>query len=313
MSDRLLLVTADDFGIGPETTRGILDLAERGVVTSTVLLANSPFAEDAVRQWRAGSRSLELGWHPCLTLDSPLLPPDRVPSLIGVDGRFHPLGQFLIRLAFGRIDALEVEAELRAQLERFVELVGRPPVNVNAHHHVHVFPRVGAALARVLAGIATRPFLRRVSEPLRTLFRVPGARLKRAFLWSLGRRRALAFSGNDVLIGITDPPRVHDPRFFARWLSEARGQYVELCCHPGYPDRTLTDRDPDPAQRRSREQELLAAAEFLDAVRAAGFRLVSAAEMREQTDYLCSWRSKARSHSGSISVSSSVPAARSVT
>ena len=49
---RRLVVTADDFGIGPDTSRGILDLAARGAVTSTVLLVTSPFAADGVRQWR---------------------------------------------------------------------------------------------------------------------------------------------------------------------------------------------------------------------------------------------------------------------
>ena len=34
---RYLVVTADDFGIGPATSRGILDLAGEGLVTATVL------------------------------------------------------------------------------------------------------------------------------------------------------------------------------------------------------------------------------------------------------------------------------------
>ena len=34
---RFLIVLADDFGIGPETSRGILELAARRIVTGTVL------------------------------------------------------------------------------------------------------------------------------------------------------------------------------------------------------------------------------------------------------------------------------------
>ena len=37
MAPRFLVVIADDYGIGPETSRGILELAGRGVVTGTVL------------------------------------------------------------------------------------------------------------------------------------------------------------------------------------------------------------------------------------------------------------------------------------
>jgi hypothetical protein len=93
------------------------------------------------------------------------------------------------------------------------------------------------------------------------------------------RQEAIGLPGNDTLAGIADPPCVADPRFFVRWLREARGQRVELCCHPGRPDPALAGRDPDPHGRRPRELELLCAPEFLGAVRGAGFRLVTAAEM----------------------------------
>src|SRR5262245_40029297 len=72
---RCLVVVADDYGIGPETSRGILELAQLGVVTGTVLLVNSPHAEEAARRWRAARPDADLGWHPCLTMDSPVLRP----------------------------------------------------------------------------------------------------------------------------------------------------------------------------------------------------------------------------------------------
>jgi len=289
---RFLLVTADDFGIGPETSRGILELAAAGAVTSTVLLVNSPFAADAVAMWRRAGRPLELGWHPCLTIDAPVLPPDRVPSLVGLDGRFPRLGRLLRRLVLGRVRGDEVEAEFAAQYRRFVDLTGFAPANVNAHHHVHVFRPVGDALARVLAAHAGRPFVRRVVEPVRTLLGVPGARVKRAFLDRLGRRaarrqHAAGLPGNEVLIGITDPPFVRAADFFGRWLAAARGRFVELSCHPGHLDLTLDGRDGTVADghihRRPHELELLRQSGFLDAVRAAGFEVVTAAEFVRRT------------------------------
>jgi predicted glycoside hydrolase/deacetylase ChbG (UPF0249 family) len=286
---RFLVVTADDFGIGPETTRGILELAAFGAVTSTVLLVNSPFAESGVAAWCAAGRPLELGWHPCLTIDAPVLQPDRVPSLIGPDGRFPRLGTLLKRLLLGRIRAAEVEAEFRAQLARFIDLVGAPPTNVNAHHHVHVFRPIGVALASVLAD--ARPFVRRVIEPPRTLRRVPGARIKRAVLTWCGRRAAkrqheAQLPGNDTLLGITDPPYTEDPSFFTRWLSSAKGRFVELSCHPGHFDETLAGRDGTLEdgfiRRRPRELALLSQPGFLDTVRECGFTLVTAAELVER-------------------------------
>jgi predicted glycoside hydrolase/deacetylase ChbG (UPF0249 family) len=289
--ERLLVVTADDFGIGPATSHGILDLASRGVVTSTVLLVNSPFAAEGVAAWRAAGCPMELGWHPCLTLDQPILPPERVPSLVGVEGRFLGLGRFLQRLILGRVRESEVEAELLAQWRRFVDLVGIPPTNVNAHHHLHVFGPVGRSLARILARQTPAPFVRRVVEPLSTLKQVPGARLKRAVLGYCGRRAArrqqAAFAGNDSLIGITDPPLLGSPDFFTRWLAAARGRVVELSCHPGHFDPTLIGRDGTLADghihRRPHELGLLCQAGFLSAAHARGFTLVTAAEATRHT------------------------------
>jgi predicted glycoside hydrolase/deacetylase ChbG (UPF0249 family) len=281
---RQLLITADDFGIGPETTRGILDAARLGVVTSSVVLVNSPFAESSIREWDDAGRPVELGWHPCLTLDGPILPSSRVPSLVGSDGRFHKLSRFMKLIALGRINPADVRAEFRAQLDRFTELVGHPPLNVNAHHHVHVFRVVVDAIADVLAHLEPKPFVRRVVESRRTLWGVSGARLKRAFLAVRGRSAARrqssrGFPGNETLLGVTDPQYVSDPEFFIKWLSASNGNLVELACHPGHPDATLKGRDDDPLNRRPHELERLLSPDFHQAVQAAGFKLVTAAEM----------------------------------
>ena len=92
---RFLVVMADDYGIGPETSRGILELAARGVVTGTVLLVNSPYAAAAVRAWRESGLPLGMGWHPCLTMDPPAAGAGRVPSLVGPDGCMWPLRHFV--------------------------------------------------------------------------------------------------------------------------------------------------------------------------------------------------------------------------
>jgi predicted glycoside hydrolase/deacetylase ChbG (UPF0249 family) len=284
VSRRFLVVTADDFGIGPATSQGILELAARNALSATVLLVNSPYAESAAAAWREAGRPIEVGWHPCLTLDRPVLPAAEVPSLVARDGRFFPLGRFLRRLMLGLIRRAEIERELRAQLRRFCDLVGEPPRIVNSHHHVQVFRPVGKILCDVLASDGFFPYFRRIREPRRMVVRIPGARLKRAVLSRLGRRCArlqarVGFPGNDWLAGITDPPWVGNPRFFRNWLEQIPGRLVELTCHPGKLDRTLLGRDchlgDGQIERRVREYQLLADPSFKAACDRAGFELVS--------------------------------------
>jgi hypothetical protein len=285
---RYLVIIADDYGIGPGTSQGILDLAEQRLLGGAVLLVNSPHAEAAVRAWRQGRAPLELGWHPCLTLDRPVLPAHRVPTLVDAEGRFRPLGRFLRSLLLGNVRPAEIAAELEAQYRRFQELVGRRPAFVNTHHHVQVFPPVGPILLDLLKRQRPLPYLRKVREPWRLLVQVPGARKKRALLSALGRRLArrqeeLGLPGNDWLAGITDPPWLADQEFFVRWVRRVPGRVVELACHPGHLDQTLIGRDctlfDGMLQRRTRELQLLRQPAFLDAVAAAGFTLATPSEV----------------------------------
>jgi predicted glycoside hydrolase/deacetylase ChbG (UPF0249 family) len=285
---RFLVIIADDYGIGPETSRGILELAAHGVVTGTVLLVNSPYATDTVRAWRQSGVPLELGWHPCMTMDPPIAPLRQVPSLVGPDGCLWPLGRFVTRLATGRIRPSEIELELHAQYRRFIDLVGRPPTVVNSHQHTALFPPVGRILRDVLSRYKPLPYLRQVREPYTMLARIPGARVKRTLLSVLGRWQAnsqgkMGFPGNDWLAGITDPRWVKDPDFFTRWLARVPGQTVELACHPGYYDPTLIGRDCGPddglLQRRVDELHLLFQPAFGEACRRAGFTRVTPSEL----------------------------------
>src|SRR5262245_58478839 len=203
---RNLVVVADDFGIGPETSRGILELAAERRITGTVLLINSPYAAESVTAWNRAGRPIELGWHPNLTLDSPILAAADVPSLVDARGCFYPLSRFLARACTGRLRSDEIVAEFRAQCERFIDLVGRPPSLVNSHQHVALFGRVGGALLDVLRDQVPRPFVRRVREPASMVWHVPGAKVKRAVLSCRGGRLArrserLGFPGCDALCG----------------------------------------------------------------------------------------------------------------
>jgi predicted glycoside hydrolase/deacetylase ChbG (UPF0249 family) len=285
---RFLLVIADDYGIGPETSRGILELASRGIVTGTVLLANSPYAAAAARDWRRAAPATDLGWHPCLTLDPPVLPPGRVPSLVGPDGCLWALRQFLSRLLRGQIRAGEIEMELNAQLDRFADLAGGLPSLVNSHQHVSLFPPVGRILHRVLSRCRPLPYLRRVREPWLLLPGIAGARVKRGVLSSLGRLESrnhdrAGYPGNEWLAGITDPPWVKDPQFFTRWLRRVPGRVVELACHPGHHDDTLLGRDCKPGDglvdRRTDELRLLREPSFLAACSEAGFTLIAPSQL----------------------------------
>jgi len=104
---KLLIVTADDFGISRGVNRGIAQAHREGILTSTSLMVNRPASVQAADVGRA-CPALNIGLH--LELDAG--------------------------------GARDVPTELDRQLARFNELVGVPPTHVDSHHDVHKNPRV---------------------------------------------------------------------------------------------------------------------------------------------------------------------------
>jgi predicted glycoside hydrolase/deacetylase ChbG (UPF0249 family) len=159
MPMRRLIINADDFGdrrFNPAIAEGILG----GYISSASLLVGMPGTLDAIDTIRA--HNVPVGVHVNLTWNAPVLDPHLIPSLVAKDGCLWGNEAFRRRLAMGQIADTHIVAECRAQVERFISLVGAMPTHVDSHHHVHVEP----AVARCLAPILQEFGLARVRVPL---------------------------------------------------------------------------------------------------------------------------------------------------
>lgn len=123
MSDRYLIVNADDLGMTAAVNAGIFAAHEHGIVTSTSLMVLRNEAQAA-----AGTRAA----HPDLA--------------VGLHLEWR--SSFVRDMAKkGRTP----EEECRAQLERFRELVGRDPTHLDSHKHMHEIDSAVGAAAEALA------------------------------------------------------------------------------------------------------------------------------------------------------------------
>lgn len=116
---RTLIVNADDFGLSAAINRGVADAHEHGVVTSASLMVGWPSAPSAVasaKRWPGFS----IGLHVDLG------------EWTYRGGAWRPT---YARVPFGDVGAMA--AEIDAQLDVFVALVGRPPTHLDSHQHVH--------------------------------------------------------------------------------------------------------------------------------------------------------------------------------
>jgi len=124
---RRLIVNADDFGLTPQVSAGILTAHRHGIVSSTTALVTAAIDDDSIDALR--DSGLGVGLHVNLTLGRPL---SGGRSLVDASGSFVRDA----RNAAARADDRDVEREVSAQIEKFTLLMGRRPTHLDTHHHV---------------------------------------------------------------------------------------------------------------------------------------------------------------------------------
>jgi hypothetical protein len=207
---RWLIVNADDYGLTPGVTEGILLARRQGIVTSTTVLVTAGVDRDQAA--RALDAGLGVGLHVNLTLGRPLT---RARSLTDATGRFvrDP------RLAAARARVRDVEAEVEAQIERFLRLFRRPPTHLDSHHHVGVLPPV----REVILAAA-----RRLGAAVRSQDAVMRARV-----------RAAGLATPDHFFGESGPGPCWTPARTLERLRRLPPGVSEFMTHPGFSDEAL--------------------------------------------------------------------------
>lgn len=255
-SEKLLLINADDLGLTPGINAGIFEAHARGVVTSATLMVGFPAAEAAAQQL-ATHPELGVGLHVVLTGGRPISPPESVPSLVDHEGRLPRRPDVAAKgnqqKNLRDAKPAEVLLEVRAQLDRFRELTGRPPTHLDSHHHCHRLPAVCDALIRTAREDGGVP-IRNNSPQIH-------ARLEAA--------------------AVTTPDTFVDSFFGpgATWhtLRKVLGAIgvgvTEIMCHPGHVDDELRRRSTYSEERQA-ELEALTQPEAKQILEADGVRLV---------------------------------------
>ena len=144
-----LIVNADDFGLHPLINAGIIKGHQEGFITSTSLMPSATCWQEAVRLAKDNPR-LGIGVHLTLVGGVPsVLPKEKVSSLLDDDGLFLPdYVAFAKRYYSGAVKRSELEAELRAQLERALSC-GVNITHIDSHQHTHVLLGINSLVLKL--------------------------------------------------------------------------------------------------------------------------------------------------------------------
>lgn len=256
---RSIRLIADDYGLAPGVSGAILDLLERGRLTGTGCMTGSPEWQQAAVRIKPLTGRVAVGLHLTLT-DQPALTADS--SLVS-GGRLPPLGELASPFRRRRVKAADIHAELDAQLDSFVDALGRIPDFIDGHQHVHFLPAVRDWL-KVRFATEEKPMLRGAPAVPRELGITA---MKTTVIATLARgfdrgMQAAGFSVMKPLAGIYDWKQPED---FAPTLRAAVAALPEggvFMCHPGHVDAELVSRDPMQSAREV-EYAFLGSNEFV--------------------------------------------------
>ena len=225
MSRRFAIFNADDFGYSRGINRGIVRAHEAGIVSSTTFIVNGSAAAEAVRIAR-DLPALSVGLHVNFTNEADCFVDLENPGAI--------------------------RSELRGQLDRFTDMMGRLPTHLDSHQHVHRDRRV-------------RPHFDALADELHLPLR---------------DRPPVVFKGGfygQWEYGVSDRSKVSLEALERILRRELNDGIYEMSCHPGYVDpefQCVYHQD------REWELETLCDPRLPDIIQDAGIALIGYRELR---------------------------------
>jgi len=223
-----ITLCADDFGFSPGVSEGLLNLGRKQRLSALSCMVNMPSFEPYAQELLSVSEQVQVGLHFNLTEGSLLSQPNKT---------CFSLSDLLLKTHLRTLTLSVIEQEFVAQLERFIELMGKWPDFIDGHQHVHQFPLIRNIMMHVY-----EQRLRPHSVWIRSTY--PQISLP-AYDW---KGRVLAFTGgkalketlkkhqiihNECFAGVYDfSPTANYPHLFNQWLKVAPPNTL-IMCHPG--------------------------------------------------------------------------------
>ncbi len=279
-----LILNADDFGLTQGVNRGIIRAHRHGILTSATLMATGRAFDHAVEQARENP-TLGVGCHLVLTGGSAVAPHQQIPSLVDQNGRLpQSLTLLVANVTAGRVPPIEIETELRAQIEK-IRRAGIEPTHLDTHKHTHVHPTIMNALGRV----AQQTGITRVRNPVENLrdswrsIQSDGSTVSNLAAPAVVSIVASGFKAISSRYGLRSPDHFLGLAVTGQLGAGALCRLIdaldegqsEVMLHPGICDDDLARTGSRLQRQRETEMEGLLAPEVRRALEKRGVRLIS--------------------------------------
>lgn len=129
-----LIVKGDDLGFTQGVNLGMVKAATDGVLTCCGLMPNMEYAAEGI-ELMSKFHHISIGQHTNIVTGTPITPPELIPSLVDDHGNFKRSNVYREAMLRGEDIVIYDEAllEIRAQLQRFIQLAGKKPSYLEGH------------------------------------------------------------------------------------------------------------------------------------------------------------------------------------
>ena len=276
-----LIVNADDFGLSPEVNAGIMRAHREGILRGASLMVAEPAALPAAELAR-DNPALDVGLHAVVCQGRSMLDASRLGTAVSASGEFmdSPVSAGM-RYFFDRSIRAAMTDELRAQVERHLELVGYLN-HIDGHLNFHVHP----LFADILVNLAVEykvPCIRLPRERVMTTLRLRQDNAMRKLVESvifrtLSRRtsRMMAERGltsTDALFGLHQSGHLSED-YVVGVIDRIRDGTTELYFHPAADIGGVP-----PSVEAQLEVEILTGPRVRDAIARNGIELTTFADL----------------------------------
>lgn len=267
---KLLIIHADDLAVAHSVDVATFDALEKGAISSASIMVPTPWVTEVAAYARAHPNA-DLGLHLTLTSEwetyrwGSVAPADKVPSLLDSAGTF-PNDE---KLVAARAKVVEVERELRAQVDRALAL-GIRPTHLDSH----------------MGSLFTTPELIATYVKVARDYRLP-------FLALRGDPHAAPqppLTDKDVLLDaviIAGPevPRDQWKAFYLKSIANLKPGLTEIIVHLGRDDSELqavtVNHEPYGSAWRQRDYDVVTSPEFKKALQDNHVILVTWKELQK--------------------------------
>ena len=248
-----LIINGDDFGLTEGVTKGIIKGIKEGIITDTSALANSDYFIDAsILAKEEGI--LSMGVHLTITFLKPVL--KGLKNIVDKDGYFYrkPL---LIPAPY---DYIEIEDELRAQIEKFLST----ELKLNHLDTHHIFSIMDEKIFEIVVKLA-----KEYNVPIRRDFSLSNNEEQ---LFDIARKNII--NTTDILL--FQSGKVVTKEYIVKNVNKYKEEEidVEILAHPGYVDENLKKLS-SLTYNREKELEVYLDSEIKQYIKKSNVKLIS--------------------------------------